>query len=426
MLDAESVRVFVDRARLVLPDFEVDADNAASLAEICRRLDGIALAIELAAARVTMLSVAEIAARLDDRFRLLTGGSRTLPRHQTLHAAMQWSYEQLTPAQQRMLRQVSVFAGGWTLQAAADVAQAADEYEALALLTALHDKSLLAVDREVTGGRPRYRMLETVRQYALDRLNECGEGEAARSRHVAHYIAMAEAAEPHVRGPEQDAWMSRFKQEHENLVAALTWCCEGPVDPQSGLRLAAASAYYWGWNSVELGYRLTRAALEHDHAAANTPARADTLRALARLSLFRGRDEESLSFAQQALAAARELGAPRLLAWALATVGMALKTLGRSEPALQAYEDALDVARQLGDGMLDVHRAQQHRGGKARGRTTRCSRALLSRGARVGTPACRPGRHRDCPRQPDSSAGRARRTGAGPAVRARVPTAGAR
>ena len=146
--------MFVDRARLTLPDFEVDASNAAPLAEICRRLDGIALAIELAAARVTMLSLTEIAARLDDRFRLLTGGSRALPRHQTLHAAMQWSYEQLTAPEQRMLRQVSVFAGGWTLRAAAEVAQAADEYDALALLTALHDKSLLTVDREVCGGRP--------------------------------------------------------------------------------------------------------------------------------------------------------------------------------------------------------------------------------------------------------------------------------
>jgi predicted ATPase/DNA-binding winged helix-turn-helix (wHTH) protein len=351
VLEAESVRVFVDRARLLLPDFEVNAGNAESLAEICRRLDGIALAIELAAARVTMLSVAEIAARLEDRFRLLTGGSRTLPRHQTLQAAIQWSYEQLTPAQQRMLRQVSVFAGGWTLQAADDVAQVDDEYEALALLTALHDKSLLVVDREVSGC-PRYRMLETVRQYALDRLNECGEGEVTRGRHVAHYIALAEEAEPHVRGPEQDAWMSRFKQEQENLVAALAWCCEQSVDPQCGLRLAAASAYYWGWNSVELGYRLARAVLEHDLEAANTPARAGTLRALARLSHFRGRYEEALSFAQQAVAAAQLLGAPQPLAWALTLVGAAQEALGRSEPALRAHEDSLEIARGLGDGVL--------------------------------------------------------------------------
>ena len=352
VLEAESGRVFVDRARLALPDFVLDAGSAAALAEICRRLDGIALAIELAAARITMLPVAEIAARLDDRFRLLTGGGRALPRHQTLHAAMQWSYEQLSVPQQRMLRQVSVCAGGWTLQAAAEIAETADEYDALALLTALHDKSLLTVDREVAGGLPRYRMLETVRQFALDRLDECGEGEAARGRHVAHYIAMAEEAAPRVRGPEQDKWMGRFKQEHENLVAAMTWCCAGPVDPQSGLRLAAACAYYWGWNSVELGYRLTMAALEHDRAAADTPAREGTLRALARLSLFRGRHEEALGFAQQALAAARHLGAPQALAWATATVGMALEALGRSDAAQQASQDAFEMASRQDDGVL--------------------------------------------------------------------------
>jgi predicted ATPase/DNA-binding winged helix-turn-helix (wHTH) protein len=352
VLQAESARVFVDRARLAVPDFELDTDSAAPLADICRRLDGIALAIELAAARLPMLSVAEIARRLDDRFRLLTGGSRGLPRHQTLQAAMQWSYEQLNATERRMLRQVSVFAGGWTLQAAADVAQTADEYEALALLTALHDKSLLVVEREPTGGRPRYRMLETVRQYALDRLNECGEAVDTRNRHVAHFIAMAEAAEPHLRGPEGDAWLDRFKAEHDNLVVALTWCFEGPLDPQAGLRLAAATGYYWGWNSVEQGYRLALAALEHDRAAAHTPARTDTLRVLARLSLFRGRDEESLAFANQALAAARQLGAPRLLAWATNAVGMALEVLDRNEAALQAFQEALEMARALADPTL--------------------------------------------------------------------------
>ncbi len=141
------MRVFVDRARLALPDFEVDADNASAIGEICRRLDGIALAIELAAARVTMLSVADIAARLDDRFRLLTGGSRALaaPADAARDDAVELRH--LQRAEQRMLRQVAVFAGGWTLDAAAAVAQAGDEYEALALLTALHDKSLLAVER---------------------------------------------------------------------------------------------------------------------------------------------------------------------------------------------------------------------------------------------------------------------------------------
>lgn len=378
---AEAVRVFVDRAQLAMPDFEVGADNAAPVVEICRRLDGVALAIELAAARVTMLPLADIATRLDDRFRLLTGGSRAMPRHQTLHAAMQWSYELLAPAEQRMLRQMAVFADGWTLHAAAEVAQTTDEYEALALLTALHDKSLLVVDREVLGGRPRYRMLETVRQHALERLNECGEGGAARGRHVAHFIAMAEEAEAHVRGREQDLWMGRFKQEHENLVAALTWCCEGGIDPQAALRLAAATGYYWGWNSVELGDRLIRAVLEHDRSAAATPAREGTLRALARMGEFRGRYDEALDFAQQGMAVARQLGAPSILAWSLNALGSALGSLNRMEPALQAKREALALARQLDDGvlrftLLNNIASQQHRAGRLE-EAERCYREAL-------------------------------------------------
>jgi predicted ATPase len=349
---AESVRVFVDRARLAWPDFEVGAENAATVAEICRRLDGIALAIELAAARVPMLPVAEIAARLDDRFRLLTGGSRALPRHQTLHAAMQWSYGLLAPPEQRLLRQLSVFAGGWTLQAAAEVGQTVDEFEALTLLTVLHDKSLLVVDRSAAGGPPRYRMLETVRQYAMERLHEQGDGEAdaARGRHAAYFVDWAESAEPHVHGPEQDAWMSRFRQEQENLIAALDCCSEGLVDPQSGLRLAAATNFYWIWNGVEQGYRLTLAVLGSDVAAADTPARVGALCAAAHLSLFRGCYEESLDHAQAALAAARRIGAPQPLTQALDQMGSALDTQGRIDEALQCHEEALALARRLGDG----------------------------------------------------------------------------
>jgi len=348
---SESAAVFVDRARLLRPDFEVTAANARPLAEICRRLDGIALALELAAARVPMLSLEEIAARLDDRFRLLTAGPRGLPRHQTLHAAMMWSHEQLTAAEQRLLRQMAVFVGGWTLQAAADVAQTADEYEALALLSALHDKSLLVVTA-LASGRPRYRMLETVREFALERLHQSGEAEATRNRRVAHFIALAEEAERHVRGPEQDAWMNRFRQEHENLVAALTWCREGPLDAQAGLRLAAATGYYWGWNSVELGHELALAALAHDRSGVVTAARAGTLRTLWRLSQFRGRYDESLGFAEQALAAARELGEPVALAWALYALGSAQETLGRHAQARQTLQEALATGRRLGDSVL--------------------------------------------------------------------------
>jgi len=149
MLRSEAVRLFVDHAQLALPDFAVDERNAAAIAEICRRLDGIALAIELAAARVRVLSVDEIRARLDNRFRLLTGGNRAMPRHQTLHATMQWSHDLLTAPERRLFRRLAVFAGGCTLTAATAVSgDATDEYDTLERLTALHDKSLLLVDRD--------------------------------------------------------------------------------------------------------------------------------------------------------------------------------------------------------------------------------------------------------------------------------------
>jgi predicted ATPase/DNA-binding winged helix-turn-helix (wHTH) protein len=328
VLGAESVRVFLDRARLVVPEYEVDAGNAAPVAKICRRLDGIALAIELAAARVAMLSAEQIAERLDDRFRLLTGGSRALPRHQTLAAAMNWSYEQLAAPAQRMLRLVSVFAGGWSLGGAAEVAGTSDEHEALALLTALYHQSLLVVDRAASGSPPRYRLLETVRQYAMERLNQHGEADDARDRHVAHFVALAETAAPRWSGPEQGVWLERFRIEHENLIAALAWCGQGMGDPHAGLRLAAATTFYWIWNGVELGQRLALAVLERGQPPADTLARAQTLDGIARLSLNLGRYQEAHGYAQQAVAAARRIGGPRPLAPALQILSAASTILG--------------------------------------------------------------------------------------------------
>jgi tetratricopeptide (TPR) repeat protein len=163
--------------------------------------------------------------------------------------------------------------------------------------------------------------------------------------------------------------MGRFKQEHENLVAALAWCGEGGLDPQTGLRLAAATGYYWGWNSVELGDRLTRAVLARDRAALPTAARAGTLLSLARMAEFRGRYDEALGFAQQALAVARQLGSPRLMARALNAVGSSLGSLDRAAPALQAHQEALALARQLDDGvllftLLNNIASHQHRAGQ--------------------------------------------------------------
>ncbi|HUG23507.1 ATP-binding protein [Piscinibacter sp.] len=353
-LAADAVRVFADRARLTLPEFEVDAANAAALVEICRQLDGIALAIELAAARVTMLSVFDIAARLEDRFRLLTGGSSAAARQQTLLATMQWSHDLLEPAEQRMLRQLAVFAGGCTLDAAIAVAQAADEYAALTLLTALHDKSLLVVDRGADGTRPRYRMLETVRQYAQQRLDEAGEADATRVRHVGHFLALAETAAPHLRGPQQIDWMARLREEQENLVAAITCCVQepSPVDREWGPRLTAATGRYWVFNDIELGYRLTRAALQSDRGAADSKARWENLNGLATMCMHRGHGEEGATHAREALEVAQRLGVVEWQAMALNGLAACLDRSGNEEAALQLFQQARDLARASGNAMV--------------------------------------------------------------------------
>jgi predicted ATPase/DNA-binding winged helix-turn-helix (wHTH) protein len=284
MRRSEAVRLFVDHARLVLPDFAVDERNAAAIAEICRRLDGIALAIELAAARVKVLSVDEIRARLDDRFRLLTGGNRAMPRHQTLHATMQWSHDLLMAQERRLFRRLAVFAGGCTLAAATDVSgDAADEYDTLERLTALHDKSLLLVDRD-TRAQPRYRMLETVRQYAEERLNEAGEGDDVRNRHLLHYVALGERAAPDLHGPRQGEWYGTLWREQENLVAAHAWCAHAPQGGEHALRLTASLFRYWSATSqCASGYRLAEAALD---LTAGDPDSTERGRALFAMSHF--------------------------------------------------------------------------------------------------------------------------------------------
>jgi predicted ATPase/DNA-binding winged helix-turn-helix (wHTH) protein len=340
---ADSARVFVDRARLALPEFAVHEDNAAALVEICRRLDGIALAIELAAACTRVLPVSEIALRLEDRFRLLTQGHATVARQQTLLATMQWSHDLLTRAEQRMLRQLAVFAGGCTLEAAAAVAQTRDEYEALALLTALYDKSLLVVERSA---RPRYRMLETVRQYAQQRLDESGEAATARARHATHFLALGDAAAPHLRGPQQSAWMARLREEHENLAAAAAWCMSqhGDAERRRGLRLMAATTRYWLFNEVELGCRLSLDALQGACVDEDLPDRCQVLLGLAAMHMHRGQGEAGLAQAREALALAERLGAVEWQAMALNVIGACLKAGSDEAAALRYYERSRDLA----------------------------------------------------------------------------------
>jgi non-specific serine/threonine protein kinase len=241
---AEAVQLFVTRAATVQSaagGFTLTAQNAAAVVQICRRLDGIPLAIELAAARVKLLKPEQIAARLGDQFRLLTGGSRTaLPRQQTLRTLVDWSYNLLTEPERQLLRLLAVFAGGFTLEAVEAVCTDALS-DVLDHLGSLVDKSLVEVDDR--RDESRYRLLETIRQYARDRLLEAGEGAPARDRHRDWVLALAEVAEPELRGTKQTIWFNRLEDEHENLRAALTWSLED--DLTTGLRLGAALWWFW-------------------------------------------------------------------------------------------------------------------------------------------------------------------------------------
>jgi len=270
----ESVRLFLDRAAFVQPDFELTSENAAAVGDICRTLDGMPLAIELAAARVQVLSAREIREKLKDRFRLLTRSGRADgSRHRTLRAAIDWSYEQLSEAEADLFRKLSVFSGGWTLEAAVALS-GGDEFEVLDLLSELSDKSMVVVEREAKGGT-RYRLLETVRRYGLERLEERGEAGASRGCHALYFLDLAERAEAGRRGPEQAGWRRRLEAEHENCLAALAWCNQGEGEPAIGLRLAAHLGWFWLSRAyISLGRSLLAAALQRNPESSAARAKA--------------------------------------------------------------------------------------------------------------------------------------------------------
>jgi predicted ATPase/DNA-binding SARP family transcriptional activator len=239
-----AVRLLRDRARAVRTDLVVDAPALSTMVRVCRALDGMPLAIELAAASLRTMSVDQLAHRLDDRFRLLTGGSRTaLPRHKTLRAVVDWSWELLTDAERTVLRRLSVFSGGASLEAAERVCagDAAGRARVLELLTALAEKSLL---RTKGDGAPRYRMLGTINEYAGQRLAEAGEAEPARQAHLAHFTELTETAEPHLRRAEQVEWLATLEAEHDNIGAAMRGALAAG-EAHAAMRLAAGAAWYW-------------------------------------------------------------------------------------------------------------------------------------------------------------------------------------
>ena len=244
IVESEAVKLFVERASTLIPNFELSEDNAPIIALICKRLDGIALAIELAAARVKLLSLEQIVERLDDAFQLLSGGSRTaLPRHQTLRGTLDWSYSLLSEVERIVLQRLSVFMGGWTFEMAEEVC---GDQDMLQLLTHLADKSIVFVNQE-NGNDARYYLHETIRQYAREKLIDSGEYAELRNRHRDVYLAFVERIEPEVVRAQQRKWLRVLETEIDNIRSAFHWCVENK-DAEQALRFCSSLGNYWGKN----------------------------------------------------------------------------------------------------------------------------------------------------------------------------------
>ncbi|MEP6895040.1 MAG: tetratricopeptide repeat protein [Chloroflexota bacterium] len=319
----ESVQLFVDRASNVIPEFKLTPENEAAVAQICQRLDGIPLAIELAAARLRMLPVEQIATRLDDAFRLLTGGSRTaLPRHQTLQALIDWSYELLTDPEKALFRRLAVFAKNWTLEACEMICSGdgVNSNEVLELLGRLIEKSLALKRNRVIAGVIRYRLLDSIRQYAMFKLVESGEADEIRRKHAEYYFSLAEAGAPRALNDyTQKKWLDTMEIEIDNIRAALTWslstmtndAVELRMDRQGGIRVGAWALNRLGWLARERG----------DTSTART-------------------------WLEQSLSIYRELDDKLGISWTTVTFGEVLNLQGELKTAKSMIEEGLALARE--------------------------------------------------------------------------------
>jgi predicted ATPase len=341
-----SVRLFVERAQAVDPTFALTVEDAPAVARLCHHLDGLPLAIELAASRVAVLPVGAIADRLDDRFALLIGGSRTaLSRQQTLKATLDWSYNLLTEPQRRMLRLLSVFVGGAPLDAVEAIRSETwdDEADTVALLGELVDQSLVALDDATA--LPRYRMLETVREYGRDRLREHGEGAATEAAHVAWALALAQRAQAELPRPAWQASFHRLEVEHDNLRVALDLSLS--ADPGQALRLASLLWEFWLWHGYLVeGRRWLGRALERS--TAPTTTRAQALVGLAALSIRSGDTALGARRADEAVAIHRELGDLHGVCRALQVVATSAWSEDDLATAERDYRECLEIARHAG------------------------------------------------------------------------------
>jgi predicted ATPase/DNA-binding SARP family transcriptional activator/DNA-binding CsgD family transcriptional regulator len=347
----ESVRLFVDRARLRLPAFELTQENAGAVARVCRKLDGIPLAIELATARMGALAVEQVAERLEVSLDVLKGGSRTAePRQQTLRATLDWSYELLSEPERKLFGQLSVFAGGFTLEAAEAVGtgDGIEESEVLESFFMLVDKSLVVAEMGAEDAH-RYRMLEPVRQYAREKLEESGEAERVRERHARHYLALAEVAEPELVGARQVAWLERLETEYGNFQTALSWSLEREVNVELGARLAGALWRFWykrGYLSA--GRQWLEAALSGSGALPEI-VHAKLLTGSGMLAWEQGDYASAMVLHEESLSLRRQMRDRPGVASSLNNVGLVALYIGDYERATELHEESLALRRELGD-----------------------------------------------------------------------------
>lgn len=351
LAECDAVRLFIDRARAVLPTFALTHSNAEAVAQICRRLDGIPLAVELAAARVRSLPPQQIAARLDDRFRLLTGGSRTaLPRHRTLRAAMDWSFDLLSETERTLLSRLSVFAGSFSLDAAEAICGGGpvESSDVLDLLGHLVDRSLLMP--EENSAEARYRMLETIRDYAQERLAGSEEAGEMHGRHRDWFVALVdEAREALFAGPVQATWLERLAHEHDNLRAALRWAHDDPDGADSALSLASGLWRFW-----EIRGDLAEGSAWLERALARVGGEVSARRARALtgagvLAAQRGNYAAAAAFHEASLVLNRELGNPLAVSAACNNCASLAVEQGDFGRARQLYTEAIELSRSGGD-----------------------------------------------------------------------------
>jgi len=388
LLTYEAVQLFVERARSVLPSFTLTPEHAAAVVQVCRRLDGMPLAIELAAARIRALSVEQIVARLDDAYRLLTGGSRlALPRQQTLRAAMDWSYNLLSAQEQACFRRLSVFAGSFSLEAAEAICagEPGEADDVLDVLSSLIDKSLVLMEER--RGEARYCLLETIRQYGQDKLQECAEAAQVRCTHRDWYARLAEQAEAETLQARQESVFDRLEAEHENLRVALGWSLE-QQEAETAAQIGAAIFRFWllrGYmsegrsfleralsgfsekNAVRaqvLNVAAILASLQDDYQTARTLVEESlqlsreqalskqtgyALYILGRLSRLEGNYAGAVTYFEESVALFRALGQKHDIALVLSGLGLTVLYLGEYERAAAFCEESLALARALGD-----------------------------------------------------------------------------